>query len=126
MPCSCVLREIFRICYRKFRQCASREYLGRVSFERARGPQGRLSWGFKDAEYCADFILVSRRHLHPFEYQLFNYHFLLGADWKLCCRRLKMERGNFFHAVYRIEQRLGRAYRETWPYGLWPTEEYFR
>jgi hypothetical protein len=36
-----------------------------------------------------------------------------------------MDRGNFFHAVYRIEQRLGRMFRELEPYSLFPLDEYF-
>ena len=59
------------------------------------------------------------------EHRVFKFHFLLGADWKLCCRRLNMDRGNFFHMVYRIEQRLGRVFRELEPYGLFPLDEYF-
>jgi hypothetical protein len=36
-----------------------------------------------------------------------------------------MDRGNFFHAVYRIEQKLGRVFRELEPYALFPVNEYF-
>jgi hypothetical protein len=50
---------------------------------------------------------------------------LLGADWKLCSRKLGIDRGNFFHAVYRIEQKLGRVFRELEPYPLFPVDEYF-
>jgi hypothetical protein len=89
------------------------------------GRQRPLTWGRKDEEYIADFCLVSRRNLEDFEYRLFRYHFLLGADWKLCCRRLGLDRGNFFHAVYRIEQKLGRVFRELEPYSLFPLDEYF-
>ena len=73
----------------------------------------------------ADFLLISRRTLSDFEYKLFRYHFLLGADWRLCAKRLNLDRGTFFHHVYRIEQRLGRAYAETRPYALYPLDEYF-
>jgi hypothetical protein len=59
------------------------------------------------------------------EYRLFRFHFLLGADWKLCARRLGVDRGNFYHAVYRIEQKLGRTFRELQPYPLFPLDEYF-
>ncbi len=59
------------------------------------------------------------------ENRIFKYHFLLGADWKLCCARLGMDRGNFFHAVYRIEQKLGRVFRELEPYSLFPVDDYF-
>jgi len=73
----------------------------------------------------ADFCLVSRRTLEDFEHQLFRYHYLLGADWKLCCRQLKMDRGKFFHHVYDIESRLGRVFAELAPYALYPVSEYF-
>lgn len=82
-------------------------------------------WGLKDEEYIADFCLVSRRTLSEPEYRLFKYHFLLGADWKLCCRKLNIDRGTFFHAVYRIEQKLGRTFRELEPHALFPLDEYF-
>lgn len=36
-----------------------------------------------------------------------------------------MDRGNFFHEVYRIQQKLGRIYRELEPYSLFPLDEYF-
>ena len=73
----------------------------------------------------ADFCLVSRRVLDDEEHRIFRFHFLLGADWRLCCRRLNMDRGNFFHSVYRIEQKLGRAFAELRPYALYPLDEYF-
>src|SRR5208282_2331196 len=78
-----------------------------------------------DEEYIADFSLLSRRTLDDFEYRLFRFHFVLGADWKLCARRLGVDRGNFYHAVYRIEQKLGRKFREVEPYPLFPLDEYF-
>ena len=73
----------------------------------------------------ADFCLVSRRSLDPSEHQVFRFHFLLGADWRLCCRQLKIDRGNFFHIVYRIEQKLGHVFAELEPYPLYPLNEYF-
>jgi hypothetical protein len=73
----------------------------------------------------ADFCLVSRRFLDEFEYDVFRFHFLLGANWKLCCRQMKVDRGTFFHAVYRIEQVLGQAFAQLEPYALYPVNEYF-
>jgi hypothetical protein len=72
-----------------------------------------------------DFDLVSRRALSEYEHRIFRYHFLLGADWKLCCRQLKMDRGTFFHAIYKIEEKLGRIFAELRPYALYPLDEYF-
>jgi hypothetical protein len=59
------------------------------------------------------------------EYKVFRFHFLLGADWRLCCRKLNLDRGNFFHTVYRIQQKLGKVFRELKPYALFPLDEYF-
>ena len=73
----------------------------------------------------ADFALVARRHLDQAQYRIFRYHFLLGASWKICCQRLGLERGNFYHAVYRIESKLGKAFAETEPYALYPPRDYF-
>jgi len=89
------------------------------------GKDHRMTYGRKVEEYVADFCLVSRRALSPLEYDIFRFHFLLGANWKLCCWRLNLDRGTFFHMVYKIEQTLGRVYRELEPYGLFPLDEYF-
>lgn len=126
VPCNCVLRAIFRACYARFRYCVEKEkYMSQASLERIGGKENRLCWGRKDEEYIADFCLVSRRILNEMEHKVFKYHFLLGADWRLCTRKLGMDRGNFFHMVYRIEQKLGKAFRELEPYALYPLDEYF-
>jgi hypothetical protein len=126
VPCNCIFRAIFRACLNRFRQCTiSAEHIGSVSLEFCRGSEGRRIYSRKQQEYVADFCLVSRRTLDEVEYTVFKYHFLLGADWSLCCRQLKIDRGTFFHMVYRIEQRLGRIFCELEPYALYPLNEYF-
>ena len=126
MPCNCVLRAIFRSCYTRFRLCLAKEKrISQARFEIIGGPERRAVWGRKDEEYVADFCLVSRRALNDSEYRIFRLHFLLGADWKLCCRQLNLDRGAFFHDIYRIEQKLGRAFREVEPYALFPLSDYF-
>lgn len=125
-PCACVFRAIFRACHNKFRQCADKEkHVSRISLEANRGAQRKNIVGLKNEEYMADFCIVSRRVLSDEEYKIFRFHFLLGADWKLCCRRLNIDRGSFYHAVYRIQERLGRVFRELEPYALFPVDEYF-
>lgn len=125
-PCLCVFRTIFRACYARFRQCAMKEkHISRVSLEANPGRQRKSVWGMKNEEFMADFCLVSRRTLSDYEYRIFKYHFLLGADWKLCCRKLNVDRGTFFHDVYRIQQKLGRTFRELQPHALFPLDEYF-
>lgn len=93
--------------------------------EFARGPAIARTFSRKREEYMADFCLIARRTLTDEEHALFRYHFLLGADWRLCCRRLNVERGDFFHFIYRIQRKLGRVFAEVEPYPLYPLREYF-
>jgi hypothetical protein len=125
-PCNCVFRTVFRTCLNRFRQfVAEGAHTGTVSLEFCRGRDGRRTYSRKREEYLADFCLVSRRVLGDYEHRLFRFHFVLGADWRLCCRQLNLDRGDFFHSIYRIEQRLGRAFAELEPYALFPLSEYF-
>ncbi len=126
--CNCVFRAIFRACYNRFVNVATKEkYMSRVMLERcSNGNGGRNVWGRKDEEYLADFLLTTRRSLTDFDHKIFKAHYLLGADWKLCCRQLKIDKGTFFHSVYRLQERLGRVYREMQPYALFPLDEYFQ
>ena len=125
-PCNCVFRRIFRACLARFRDCAENGTpFGTVSWEFCAGVGGRRVYSRKQEEYLADFCLVSRRVLNDEDYQLFRFYHLLGANWTLCSRRLNMDRGNFFHAIYRVERMLGRAFSEIRPYPLYPLDEYF-
>jgi hypothetical protein len=138
--CNCVLRAIFRACHNKFRYCAMSEPKLSMSdirprwvmFARGRGssvggPPTLHRYGYPKAEFAADFLIVAERTLgvDTPAYRLFKWHYLYGADWKQCCPRLDLDRGAFFHECYRVEQKLGRAFAETRPYGLWPLDEYF-
>jgi hypothetical protein len=114
-----VYRSIFRACLERFQLCAARQgHYTAVSLEHCGGSERRVFWALKNEDYIADFLLVSRKALTEEEHDIFRFHFL-------CCRRLGMDRGNFFHAVYRIQQRLGRAYAELQPYALYPLRDYF-
>jgi hypothetical protein len=126
VACHCVYRAIFRACYNRFRDCAANSaQTSTVSLEFCPGKEGRRTYSRKKEEYIADFCLISKRELTEADYRVFRFHFLLGADWRLCCRQLGMDRGNFFHAVYRIEQTLGCIFAELEPYALYPVDEYF-
>ena len=125
-PCQCVFRAIFRACHTRFRECVENgPHTSAVTLEFCRGAEGYRTYSRKREEFMADFCLVSRRVLEEVEYRIFRYHFLLGADWKLCCQQLRIDRGSFFHFVYRIEEKLGRAFAEIEPYALFPLDEYF-
>ena len=121
-------RAIFRTVLRKVHDIAVGAHLMRpMCLLGASGPQGRNGNGRKLEKFSGDVYLTAKRTLrHKADWDLFRYHYLLGADWKLCCKVLKTDRGNFFHACYRIEQKLGRVFAELQPYALYPLDEYFQ
>lgn len=126
-PCNCVLRSIFRVVLNKVRECATGAHLLRpFRLRGANNPRGRRTIGRKSEEFCADVVLVAQRTLDQTELSVFRFFHLHGADWKLCCRRLGMDRGSFYHAVYRVEQKLGCVFLELKPYALYPVDEYFQ
>lgn len=125
-PCNCVFRAIFRACLGRFRECDFGKGLsGTVSWEFCGGATARRMYSRKREEFMADFCLLSRRLLSEEDHRLFALYFLGGADWQLCARRFHLDRGNFFHGIYRIERLLGRLFAELQPYPLYPLDEYF-
>ena len=124
--CHCVYRSIFRVCFNEFRRFGTEaDRISIVTLDWAPGLDSRRFYSRKREEFRADFCLVARRVLNRDQIRVFRLHFVLGADWKLCCRQLRMERGNFFHDVYRIEQTLGQVFAELQPYALYPVLDYF-
>lgn len=104
--CACVDRAVFRVCHKRLLD-------------------NEISPNLRDREYSADLYLTARRTLKPMDWKVFVLHFLLGGDWRICCGRTGMDRGTFFHAVYRIEETLGQTFRELRPYSLFPIDEYY-
>lgn len=141
-PCKCVLRQIFRACHRKFRDCVTCEPSlsgpgfttlgvknpGSTRSSAACGAATRRRYGYPKAEFVADFLAIAKRTLGTgsIGYGVFRLHFERGHEWRVCCRRLGIDRGSFFHEVYRVEEKLGRAFREVAPFALFPIDEYFR
>jgi len=122
-----VLRAVFRACFNRYRECvALTRYSSSVSLEFTQGKDGGRTYGRKIEEYIADVCLVAKRTLSEEEYQMFRFHYLLGADWKMCGRRLNLDRGNVFHLAYRVEEKLGRAFSDLEPYALFPVADYFK
>ncbi len=126
--CRCVDRAVFRAVLGRYHYCASGfEYAAPVSMQRT-GTSGQHGcWARVNENFKADVWLVAKRTLAdaPLDWAVFRCHHLLGSDWKLCCRKLNISRGNFFHAVYRVEEKLGRVFRTLEPYPLYPLDEYF-
>jgi hypothetical protein len=116
-PCGCVWRAIFRACLERYRR--EEQAVGR-----ARGELGyhSLTYGYKGAEFCADFELAARRALNAADYKLFRLRFVLGLKEPLAMRALGMNSGNYWHRAYRVEELMGRTLAER---KLYPTREYF-
>ena len=127
-PCGCVLREIFRQCLDHFRTCAASVgsmRAARWACEGGRSKNRGICHVHRNQEFVADFCLSARRELSGLRLQIFNFHFVLGGAPKLVCRRLGISLGEYFHQQYRIEEILGRAFREMQPYALYPLKAYF-
>ena len=123
--CPCVLRNVFRTCHARFRAIVGKDANEcRITEQSLLGGTPH-TWAMKDEEFAADFCLVARRNLDEDEHRLFRFYFLLGADWRACCRKLVMDRGKFFRAVYDLEVKLGRVFRELKPHALYPLDEYY-
>ena len=126
LPCGCVDRSIFRACMRHYRYLSEFRILSRPSLIYApRGKHSHYSFGRKSEEFLADVWLTAKRSLARAEWRVFELRFIRGLQWKECTRLLGMDRGNFFHALYRIENNLGRMFRELRPYPLFPIDQYF-
>jgi hypothetical protein len=122
--CNCVFRSVFRRCLGAYR-----------SFSVSPGPV-RLSVGHDltfysspSAEYIADFELITRRVLTGMEATIMECHFYDGLPWRQCLAALsahhtKVDRGLFFHSVFRIEQKLGRRFLLNPKTALYPLSRY--
>lgn len=125
-PCYCVLRRIFRICLNRFLHETQKEkYISKPRLTQRTGVDASQTWERPDQDYIADFFLVSRRTLTAGEWAIFSAHFLLGGTCTICCRQLGLDRGAFFHVIYRIEHKLGSVFRDLEPYSLYPLSKYF-
>lgn len=107
--CNCVFRGVFRKCFYQWQHA--------VSFQ----------WSnirHEEIDFAIDFEKIAVNRLTSIPAHVFRLHFLQGAPWKLCCQQMRISRGEFFHEVYRLEQRLGRVFVEMKPYGLYPIQKY--
>ena len=129
-PCPCVLRKIFRVCWNRYRfgqleqieRGAPIVRMGGLGKRAQRQPGG---FSFALESYLADFVLIAKRTLSDDEFQFFTIAYLSGMDWKRVHGSLNIPRTNFLRTCYSLESRLGRAFRETAPFPIFPLDEYF-
>jgi hypothetical protein len=79
-----------------------------------------LAAGFRGAEYIADFTLTGKT-LAGLEAEVFALHVLQGIQAPACLRMIGVDSGNFWHAVYKVQEQLGQLMLER---GLFP-RQYF-
>jgi hypothetical protein len=129
--CKCALRGVFAACFSRYRETRAMEgqRYARIRLEivwnsatHGQAAHPCIGFGLPDVEFVADFEITARRVLDAAHHSIFVLHFLRGREWPACTRKLKISRGNFFHAVYRIEERMGAALVEA---GIYPLRDYF-
>lgn len=129
-PCNCTLRAIYRAVMEHYHRkrnetenCSSRCAL--AQFGEGHTGRRKWAWGYPDHEFLAD-VEIRAKSVLPFrERRVFELSELQGMDFRGCCRILDIDKGNFFHAVYRMQHLLGRAFRETKPHPLYPIGLYY-
>jgi hypothetical protein len=125
-PCGCVLRAITRRLVGLWRTFTGRPSLTPVRLGTAKQPFRNDFYGRPGQEFVADLESLARRVLTPHEVRLFRLYHLAEGEGRSICRRLRLNEGAFWHSIYRLEAKLGRAARELKPYALFPVYEYFR
>jgi hypothetical protein len=125
--CNCVLRKIARcVLYRVDELEAGIGSLQAPTLDGSSVQEGYRVPGHRAVEYIADVDLTARRVLAPKDLAIFNYHLRAGHDWRWCCARVGLDRGNFYHRVYAILAVLGRTWLTLTPYPLFPVKAYWQ
>lgn len=104
-----VYRAIFRACFAHFRHCVDGgEHFGPATVK-ASTSKSVSTWESHSREFSALFVKLSQQTLSADEYQLFNYHFLLGASSALCCRKMNINLNGFSETITLIREKVGKA-----------------
>jgi hypothetical protein len=118
------LREVFRACYQHYLNCGV-EHSGGAELERCNDGRGHISYSRRAEDFRCDFECIAKRALTLRQHVIFKRHFLGSESGTEVAKRLSITTAAFAYEVEEIEQRLGRAYRDTKPYALHPLWKYF-
>jgi len=125
--CSCVYRQVFRVCLSRYYHERDKAFQ-HVRLEVGVGAQTFTCPG---AEYIADFENVSMKALPVGVMRtIMQIHFFDGHDYKHSyCLAQKVDKtitlGNYWHAIYRIQELAGKRLVTIQPCRLYPLDEYF-
>lgn len=127
--CHCVTRAIFHQLMAEWHKIKNAEHLAQFRVEQI-GQRGgktvrRGGWSMKRPEFVADLEILAKRVLAPTDFRVWRLYHCYGAQYREACALLDMDKGTFFHAVYRVENQVGRAAREVRPYALFPIADYY-
>lgn len=126
MVCGCVDRGVCRLVIRAYHfysdQSGALIRTNLSQFSRPSNRQGGRANGRKAEEFTADVWLCAKRTLTPRQWNIFRRHHIGAEEW----HQFGMDKGTFFHEVYRLEQKLGHVFREQKPFPLFPIDEYMR
>jgi len=117
--CSCAYRGIAVKAMNRYRVLRMSGPWGRCRIERTQ--TGGLMRGFVEVEFLAEIDLAARRVLNGPELKVYELYEAQNADWRYCSARVGLNRGNFFHLVYVVEQKLGKALYLS---GIFPAGRY--
>ena len=125
--CDCVWRAIFCRALSSYRRLDSSLHPVRRVTKRG------VAYSFPAQEYRADFELICLKLFtkNSMRWHVVRLHFLNQVPCKPCIAALestlkrRVDRGEFFHEVYRAEAKCGRALFQVRPYPLYPIDEYF-
>lgn len=108
--CGCVLKRVSRI------------VLDRLRTHEQAPPHWNFHRWTRDAEFAADVLLTAKRTLDEKQLIIYRSYLLDERPWFEVEPKTKLGRGNFFHEVYRVEERLGRAFLDS---PVFPPQAYF-
>jgi hypothetical protein len=66
----------------------------------------------RDARFRLDFLELALKALTHHELAVFQYHFVMGQDWKSVVENTRTSTGEFFLLVYSLQEKLGRELRD--------------
>ena len=114
--CSCVLRAIGAVCLERYRRTGpSARSCGHVT-------RSGILYSFPNCDFRVDVGMAARRALTGRDLVTFRRYWEYAQPYKVILAETGASHGDFWHAVYRIETRIGR---ECLLGALYPTLAYF-
>ncbi len=125
VACGCVHRHAFYSCvakYRRIRFCQGYPDAPRIRLEHS--GHGDPQYAFPHSEFLADFDIAARKCLAKEDLLILEHHFIQRGEWKRGLALTKLNRGDYYHRVYAVAERMGGYLATLKPFALYPTPAY--